>query len=130
MCGIVGFLDKRGGSDRPVGRTLLAMLQALGCRGPDSAGVAVFGQARGGCVLHVKLPERLEPAAGAAAILHALRDTGGLLRHEVFGAYLLLELDGCADAAALEETLLRQVPGTEVVSLGRHLRIIKQVGSP
>src|SRR4051812_25298272 len=42
VCGIVGFLDKRGGQARPAGRTLLAMLQALSCRGPDSAGVAVF----------------------------------------------------------------------------------------
>src|SRR5438128_187132 len=43
MCGIVGFLDKRGGADHPVGRTLLNMLQALSCRGPDSAGIAAFG---------------------------------------------------------------------------------------
>src|SRR5262245_45606229 len=42
MCGIVGFLDKRGGTGHPVGRTILTMLQALGCRGPDSAGVALF----------------------------------------------------------------------------------------
>src|SRR5579885_1840725 len=42
MCGIVGFLDKRGGAGRPVGRTLLAMLEALACRGPDSTGVATF----------------------------------------------------------------------------------------
>src|SRR5438270_222339 len=44
MCGIVGFLDKRAGSEHAVGSTLLAMLQALSCRGPDSAGVAVFGE--------------------------------------------------------------------------------------
>ena len=45
MCGIIGFLDKRGGHERAVGRTLLTMLQALSCRGPDSAGA---GQARQG----------------------------------------------------------------------------------
>ena len=43
MCGIVGFLDKLGRTERPLGQTLLAMLEALGCRGPDSAGVAIFG---------------------------------------------------------------------------------------
>ena len=43
MCGIVGFLDKRAGSGHPTGRTVMAMLQALACRGPDSAGVALVG---------------------------------------------------------------------------------------
>src|SRR5207248_8257467 len=47
MCGIIGYLDRRGGHDRPVGRVLLSMLQALSCRGPDSAGVAIFGSASG-----------------------------------------------------------------------------------
>src|SRR5438105_12939862 len=83
VCGIVGFLDKRGGHERPVGRTILAMLQALSCRGPDSAGVALFGPPRGGCVMRVKLPEHTTPAAGAAAVLQALRDTGAVLRHTV-----------------------------------------------
>jgi glutamate synthase domain-containing protein 1 len=130
LCGIVGFLDKRGGHERPVGRTLLAMLRALSCRGPDSAGVAIFGPPRGGCVMRVKLPEHTPPAAGAAAVLGALRDTGAVLRHTVVGACLRLELDGCADTDCLESTLLEQVPAAEVVSLGHQLQIAKQVGSP
>jgi glutamate synthase domain-containing protein 1 len=130
LCGIVGFLDKRGGHERPVGRTVLAMLQALSCRGPDSAGVAIFGPSRGGCVMRVKLPEHALPAAGAAAVQGALRDTGAVLRHTTVGACLRLELDCTADTDGLESTLLRQVPGVEVVSLGRQLQIAKQVGSP
>jgi glutamate synthase domain-containing protein 1 len=129
MCGIVGFLDKRGGTDHPVGRTLLAMLEALGCRGPDSAGVALFGPARG-ILVQVKLPDRDEPAAAASALLDAVRHTGPVLGHEVVGAYLRLELDGSADVSGLEAAILTEVPGTEVVSLGRRLRIVKQVGSP
>src|SRR5262245_49701873 len=43
MCGIIGYLDKKAGPKAPIGRVLLNMLQALGCRGPDSAGVALFG---------------------------------------------------------------------------------------
>ena len=34
MCGIVGFLDKRPGTGRPLGHTLLGLLEALSCRGP------------------------------------------------------------------------------------------------
>jgi glutamate synthase domain-containing protein 1 len=130
MCGIVGFLDKRGGTERPVGRTLLTLLEALACRGPDSAGVALFGPPRGGYVAQVKLPERVEPSAAAAAVFNALRDVGVVLGHETIGCYLRLELDGSADVSGLEGALLERVPGAEVVSLGRRLQIVKQVGSP
>jgi glutamate synthase domain-containing protein 1 len=106
------------------------MLQALSCRGPDSAGVAIFGPPRGGCVMRVKLPEGAAPHAAEAAVLQALRDTGAVLRHTVAGACLRLELDGCADTDCLESTLLERVPTAEVVSLGHQLQIAKQVGAP
>jgi methylamine---glutamate N-methyltransferase subunit A len=130
MCGIIGFLDKRGTSDRSLGRTLLAMLQALSCRGPDSAGVAVFGPPRALWVLRLKLPERQERERAGAAILDALRDVGVILRHRLDGAYLCLDVEGTAVPEALEDRVLRQAPGTEVVSLGHQLEIFKQVGSP
>ena len=56
MCGIAVFLNKTG--SEAVGCTILTMLNAVGCRGPDSAGVAVFGTAtRDGFVIRVKLGE-------------------------------------------------------------------------
>src|SRR3954465_1969841 len=45
MCGIVGFLDRHGRRDDPTRRVGLAMLEARGCRGPDSAGVALIREA-------------------------------------------------------------------------------------
>ena len=92
MCGIVGFLDKRGGTERPVGRTLLAMLEALGCRGPDSTGVALFGPPSPRWIAQVKLPDDPERSA---AILRSIASAAGaapVLRHEAMGAYLRLEL--------------------------------------
>jgi glutamate synthase domain-containing protein 1 len=130
MCGIVGFLDKHGGNEPPLGKTLLAMLQALSCRGPDSAGVALLGPPRGGWVIQVKLPEEAEPAGAANIVLEVLREHAGIIRHEIVGAYLRLELDVAANTATLEEHLLDRVSDTEVVSLGRQLEIVKQVGSP
>src|SRR5690242_20566875 len=105
MCGIVGFLDKRGGADRPVGRTLLAMLDALGCRGPDSTGVAIFGQGRG-IIAQVKLPDHSGPAGASTAVLDAVRGVGSVVGHEITAAYLRLELDGSADVAGLEGAIL------------------------
>jgi glutamate synthase domain-containing protein 1 len=130
MCGIVGFLDRRGGADRPVGSTLLKMLQALSCRGPDSAGVALFGPRSSCWVLQVKLPEHGDRQRACTEALEALRDTATVLRHDVTGAYLRLAVEGTTESRPLEELLLAAVPGSEVVSLGHQLEIFKQVGSP
>ncbi len=44
MCGIAGFFDKtRDNRNSNLGRILITMLEGLACRGPDSAGVALFG---------------------------------------------------------------------------------------
>jgi glutamate synthase domain-containing protein 1 len=124
MCGIVGFLDKRGGTDRPVGRTLLAMLNALGCRGPDSAGVALFDNHDES--LRVSIPV----AVDASAVTAGLRDLGVVVRRDygngVHDALVASELH----AAALEQRILGRFPGAEVLCLGRHLNLFKQVGPP
>jgi glutamate synthase domain-containing protein 1 len=127
MCGIIGFLDKRGGNERPVGRTLLTMLQALSCRGPDSTGVAVFGPAKPFWIAQIKLPDALELSEAAETVLNALLGTVAVINHQVVGAYLRLEV---MNPTGLEERLIAHVPRAEIVSLGRQLEIVKQVGSP
>jgi glutamate synthase domain-containing protein 1 len=109
---------------------MLDMLQALSCRGPDSAGVALFGPAQPFWVLQVKLPENAEPAAAVKGILEAVQDRAAVIQHERIDAYLRVELEHTADIAPLENHLLMQVPGSEIVSLGHQLEIVKQVGSP
>jgi glutamate synthase domain-containing protein 1 len=106
------------------------MLQALSCRGPDSAGVALFGLPRSSWVLQVKLPEDCPSAAAATALVDALRDRAEIIHLDSVGAYLRLEVERTVEADTLEADLLRRVPGAEVVSLGHRLEIVKQVGSP
>lgn len=130
MCGIIGYLNKLAHPERPIGRVILNMLQALSCRGPDSAGVALYGPPRPFWVAQIKLPEHIEATGAANSILEALRDTAVILRHEAVGAYLRLELERTTDATELEDRLRLRVPDTEVVSLGHQLEIVKQVGSP
>lgn len=100
MCGIVGYLAK---SDAPcaVGERLLAMLTALARRGPDSAGVAIWGPAALGLKVRVK----------TAAGLEGFEVPAG-------------------DPAALARAIEAREPGAEVVSMGRRLEIVKQVGTP
>ena len=128
MCGIIGFLDKTG--SRPLGQTLLAMLEALSCRGPDSAGVAVFGQALPFWILQIMLPENEDRAASAKRILEYARDCGAVINHHLAGDFVRLEVDGTVDPVELEEALISRHAGLEVVSLGHSLEIVKQVGSP
>src|SRR6266542_1904304 len=86
MCGIVGYLRKRPGAGEPsAGAVTLEMLRALGTRGPDSAGIALFGAPRAG-ELKVRVqtghPERdpdvVEAIRRVAEVLAAARLDGCL----------------------------------------------------
>jgi glutamate synthase domain-containing protein 1 len=125
MCGIVGFLDKRGRADQTVGQTILALLQALSCRGPDSAGVALF-DTRNEWRVRVSVPGGMDPDAASAALCELGVVVQGHYRN---GVYDLL-LGSAAEADTLEERIQRRLPGTEVICLGRRLNLFKQVGSP
>jgi glutamate synthase domain-containing protein 1 len=128
MCGIVGYLDKRGEREQPLGQTLLSMLQALSCRGPDSAGVAIMGPEHPGWLLQLKLPENADAEEAAKAALEVLgKDSES--RSNRTGAYLRVQLPG-AVSAELEQRITERLPGSEVVSFGQQLEIVKQVGSP
>jgi glutamate synthase domain-containing protein 1 len=136
MCGILGFLDKRGGHEQPVGRTLMAMLQALSCRGPDSAGVALFGPRRSFWVVQMAPPEDYEKAQAILEhlenLVKKLPPDETFLKQGGSGRYIRLELGSkcLPDADSVEQLLVNSFPGCEVVSVGRQLEIIKQVGSP
>src|SRR5438046_2338099 len=105
MCGIVGFLDKHASIERSVGRTSLAMLQALSCRGPDSAGVAIFAFARGGWLIRVRVPEGLDPIG----VIRALDNAG----HKVHRHYQ----NGVYDAIPWAGTIAQSVAGGQPANL-------------
>jgi glutamate synthase domain-containing protein 1 len=136
MCGIIGFLDKRGGGGRHVGRTLLTMLEALSCRGPDSAGVALFGLPKPFWVMQLALPEDFEKATALQKKLERAQEffPDHYLHCEGEGSYVRLELgiEGLPSAEAVELCVVQSFPGCEceVVSVGHQLELIKHVGSP
>lgn len=125
MCGIVGFFDKREQPDFPLGRTLLGMLQALSCRGPDSAGVALFG-GRGELRLRLSVPLDTEKKT----LSDVLRDEGLTIlrsyRTGVHDARIAAEID----LTKLEKRIQQSLPGSEILCLGEHMSLFKQVGSP
>ena len=49
MCGIVGLFLKDQGLQPQLGELLSEMLVTMSDRGPDSAGIAIYGDQRGSC---------------------------------------------------------------------------------
>jgi glutamate synthase domain-containing protein 1 len=127
VCGIAGYWDKTEEPGAPVGAIVLKMLSALGCRGPDSAGVALYGAPiDGGMVVRVTLPEAsLAPKITAAAErFGVVRDT------EVIKGYIRFVIEGDPAPQQFVAALETAAPGVEVISMGKRLEIVKQVGSP
>jgi glutamine phosphoribosylpyrophosphate amidotransferase len=127
MCGIVGYLDKRGRQGVPSGRLILKMLEALACRGPDSAGVALIHDASGG-----DRTWTVRIAPGDAQVLARLDGLGRLEAPARQGDSLRFRFNPAPGAtpAAVEAALGACRGGLEVLSLGRQLDLVKQVGSP
>ncbi len=121
MCGIAGFLQKDPGAPPRAADALLAMLAALSRRGPDSAGVAVYGPARpDGLVVRAWYGEDDEAAARAT---HAVKDRWPVPTAEETAGYLRLEVTTDASAGEVADIVGRA--GLEVFSVGRSLEIVK-----
>ncbi len=130
MCGIAGYMDKRS-ADAPVGATMLAMLKALGQRGPDSAGTALFAPANpNGEVCLVKLPEQQDPDAAELRLTERISTVAAIRGSRRIGDVLRLEVDRSADVRAFCAAIERRDDGFEVLSLGRSIELTKQVGDP
>jgi methylamine---glutamate N-methyltransferase subunit A len=129
MCGIVGYFRKAA-SEGPLGEVMLRMITALGCRGPDSTGLALYGGRRKtGAVVRVKLGDGEEPKPQTKAILKALEDITEVKDSALAAGVFRLELGNGATAAAVERAVLGAARGSEVFSIGRQLDLVKRVGT-
>ena len=131
MCGIVGFWDKSHDESAPLGKTVLRMLDALACRGPDSAGVALYGAAHGDdLLLKIKLGDRGPYERKSEQVTERARTLGTVREAVTTGPYLRLLLSNGADPDRLHHLIEATDDEIQVISLGRRLEIAKQVGSP
>ena len=136
MCGIACYLDKQNVAGADVGSTIFDMLSPLGLRGPDSAGVALYGPHSDALLLRVKLGDGKEPNKDAifeerarqiAARVSTLAETRA---SSTTAEYLRLELEFAGNPRELEAEIQAVDADVEVVSMGHSLEIVKQVGSP
>jgi glutamine phosphoribosylpyrophosphate amidotransferase len=128
MCGIVGLLDKQGREDFPSGMVVLAMLEALACRGPDSAGIALLREPNPDGSWNL----RIAPADEAMSAVSRLDPLGRVVEMMRDGDTLRLAFVPRPDttAEAVERALGARRGGLEVLGLGERLDLVKQVGSP
>ncbi len=128
MCGIVGLFLKDKSLEPKLGEMLTDMLITMTDRGPDSAGIAVYGDDTEG---RAKLTlQAADPGVTFTGLEGALKDAIGVdvsMRLKDTHAVLDLPEDKISDVrAALKE--LR--PDARVMSAGETIEIYKEVGLP
>lgn len=127
MCGIVGIFYKQPGKTGPIGQTLGQMCDRLFRRGPDSAGVALYGPALAdGFVVRVDL-ERSDLEVAAEEAVRAASDLVTVRERRRADRSLRLVVDSDAEGK-LADWIESHVPGARVFSIGRALEIVKDLG--
>jgi glutamate synthase domain-containing protein 1 len=137
MCGIAGIIYRDGTHE--IGRDMTRMLQSMKHRGPDSTGYALYGPPNDGLAVmrytladsntprDFEFDERLERHQGR--VLQRLKKAGADIReheqetdyaHRVTFAY-------GGDLKDLTDRI-EDIPDAEVLSIGRSLEIIKDLG--
>jgi methylamine---glutamate N-methyltransferase subunit A len=137
MCGIAGIIYRDGTHD--IGRDMTRMLQSMKHRGPDSTGYALYGPPNDGLAVmrytladsntprDFEFDERLERHQGR--VIQRLKAAGADIReHEQETEYahrVTFSYDG--DLKDLTDRI-EDIPDAEVLSIGRSLEIIKDLG--
>lgn len=128
MCGIVGLFLKDKSLEPKLGQMLTDMLVTMTDRGPDSAGIAIYGD---GDATLSKLTVQSDQAdadfATLAADLGAAIDADVTMRRADSHAVLTMPADKAEHARAVLADLR---PGLRVMSDGANVEIYKSVGLP
>src|SRR5215831_17272235 len=138
MCGIAGIIY-RDGVAHPIGDEMTRMLQSMKHRGPDSTGYALYGAAEnGGLVMRYKLADANTPRdfefedrlRRHRFEVEARLTSLGARIHEVdeetpYAFRVSFTFDG--DLKHLAD-FVEDIPEAEVLSLGRALEIVKDLG--
>jgi len=128
MCGIVGLFLKDPALEPKLWAMLTEMLITMTDRGPDSAGIAIYGHpVHGQAKLTVQSPEPDKDFKGLADDLAAL--IGAPVTGDIKDTHIVLHLpaDRLEEARAAIATLR---PSATVMSAGEGIEIYKEVGLP
>ena len=128
MCGIVGLFLKDGGLEARLGSLLTEMLVTMTDRGPDSAGIAVYGAADASVSKVTVQSETPEvDFANLSQTVEAL--VGGPVGLKRRDTHAVLTVPA-GTAEAVRAGLREVAPSVRVMSFGDTLEIYKEVGLP
>lgn len=128
MCGIVGLFLKDKSLEPRLGAMLTEMLIIMTDRGPDSAGIAIYGGAGDGAAkITVQSANPATDFATLDADLHAAIGQPVLMLVKDTHAVLEVPAD---QLAAARSALAHLRPSIKVMSVGDSLEIYKEVGLP
>lgn len=128
MCGIVGLFLKDRSLEPQLGEMLTSMLITMTDRGPDSAGIAIYGGETTGrtkIVVQSDVPD--EDFVGLDTAL--AEAVGGQVSMRIKDTHAVVELPS-GSAAAARSTLATISSRLRVMSRGDSLEIYKEVGLP
>ena len=128
MCGIVGLFLKDKSLEPRLGEMLTDMLITMTDRGPDSAGIAIYGgDSDGMAKLTVQSDQPDTDFPALAEDLRDSADTPIVVRRN--DTHAVLELD-VAKVGTARRVIRDQHPGVRVMSEGASIEIYKEVGQP
>ncbi len=128
MCGIVGLFLKNRALEPQLGELFAPMLMCMGSRGPDSAGFAIYGDNAPDGWIKVTLRHEQPDYDWSDLVQKLKRRFGGDASLLVNRTYAVIKL--AADEAPLREFLRATDPSLRVMSIGRSIEILKEVGLP
>ena len=128
MCGIVGLYVKKRDLADQLGALFAEMLICMSDRGPDSAGLALYGNEQPEGSIKVTLRHAADDYdwPGLADQLGARFSCEASLRVNANYAVIAVR----ADADALRRALAGSDPNLTVMSIGRSIEILKEIGAP
>ncbi|MBP0438354.1 class II glutamine amidotransferase [Tianweitania sediminis] len=128
MCGIVGLFLKDKSLEPQLGALLSDMLITMTDRGPDSAGIAIYGGTRDG--LAKITVQSADPDQDFAGLQEKLKEaSGGEATVEIKSTHAVISLPA-ARVDAVREALATVAPNLRVMGAGESVEIYKEVGLP
>lgn len=128
MCGIVGLHLKTPRFRSELGSMLAEMLTCMSTRGPDSAGVALYGEPlpAGHLRFNVRLPDSADPDEVAARCGELLGTPVNV--EKVYPG--CVSFVGAGTWPEISNALRNAEPDSVVIGYGRALEVFKDVGHP
>jgi glutamate synthase domain-containing protein 1 len=128
MCGIVGLFLKNPALRVELGLHFATMLEAMGERGPDSAGIAIYHDPvpEGRCKLTLYHPDSTYDWRALAAHFASALEAGADV--EIRANHAVLAVDG--DETMVRAWLNVHRPDVRVIGYGRAMEVYKDMGRP